>query len=91
MTTDEQDKLLRAALSALSRRCSLDPHRNLPSTGDHDEFADELDDRLFAAWPGDWPERQIVDLDNTGDAGMWLRENPGKPVSALLFLDGMDY
>lgn len=28
----------------------------------------------FPDWPADWPERQVVDLDNVGDPGIWLEE-----------------
>lgn len=28
----------------------------------------------IVGWPADWPGRQIVDLDNVGDPGIWVEE-----------------
>lgn len=74
-------------ISALARRCSLDPHYRLPHADDWfcEELAEELDDRLMSAWPGDWPGRQVVDLDSTVDPGAWLASNLGEPCSTYLF------
>lgn len=33
----------------------------------------EMEDAL-QCWPGDWPGRLVVDLDNLGDPGIWLEE-----------------
>jgi len=34
----------------------------------------DYDSRLFYIWPGDWPDRNYIDLDNTGDPGAWLHD-----------------
>src|SRR5580692_11783153 len=34
--------------------------------------AQRFDKPEFPPWPGDWPDRRFVDLDNVGDPGGWL-------------------
>lgn len=34
-------------------------------------------------WPDDWPERRFVDLDNVGDAGLWIAEQLPEPAEVL--------
>lgn len=74
MGESEKDELLLAAVTILGKRCSLDPLHSLNSPeGTREEVEhEELDERIFRAWPGDWPGRELVELDNLGDAGAWL-------------------
>lgn len=43
----------------------------------------DLAEPSIAYWPGDWPGRQIVDLDAVGDPGCWLEEIILDPVDLL--------
>jgi hypothetical protein len=97
MTAAEREEIIPEAIQILAKRCSLNPHYKHSSPEDirlelesskredGDVGYADLDDRMMAAWPGDWPGRQIVDLDNVGDPGAWLSNNFGEPVSQMLF------
>lgn len=39
-------------------------------------------------WPADWPNRQCVDLDNLGDAGVWIEDQI--PNAAEILFDQPD-
>ena len=87
MAQGEQERLIRAALELLGGRCSFDPlFRRYPTETIEEELeSDDLDARLFAAWPASWPGQQQVELDNLGDPGDWLGTVLGNPVSEILF------
>ena len=40
-------------------------------------------EKALQCWPGNWPGRQFVDLDNLGDPGFWLGEQVDE-VGAIL-------
>jgi hypothetical protein len=44
---------------------------------------------IIAHWPGNWPGRQVVDLDNMGDPGAWIENNITSPEE-LLSVDSDD-
>lgn len=41
------------------------------------------DGSVIAPWPGDWPGRQVVDLDNVGDPGAWIDQRVPTPEEVL--------
>ena len=50
---------------------------------------DNSEEAIIAHWPGDWPGRQFVDLDNVGDPGAWIDlQIPG--ADEILFVDPND-
>jgi hypothetical protein len=51
---------------------------------------EEIEDRLLQDWPADWPGRSVVDLDNLGDPGAWLRDGVGESWYRVLFADQDD-
>jgi len=42
---------------------------------------------VIAHWPADWPGRQVVELDNLGDPGVWIDEQFPE-VEEILLDDG---
>lgn len=44
---------------------------------------DNVENPTFALWPGDWPGRAFVDLDNMGDAGCWIEAHIPFPDEIL--------
>jgi hypothetical protein len=88
MTESEREEFIPLVLGMLGKRCSFDPRYKRSSAEDLrlELENSELDERILAAWPGDWPGRQVVDLDNVGDAGAWLSEKlEGEPLAQTLF------
>jgi hypothetical protein len=87
MEQGEQERLIRASLEILGEGCSFDPrYQRFPPDAIQQELDNEnLDDRLFAAWPASWPGQQLVELDAVGDPGAWLEHVLGNPVSEILF------
>jgi hypothetical protein len=43
----------------------------------------DSEEPIIADWPGDWPGRQVVDLDNVGDPGAWIENNISSPKELL--------
>lgn len=87
MTIVEQTEMVQLAIEILGKRCSFDPHHKRLSPEDlrHEIENEDLDERLLLAWPGNWPGRSIVELDNLGDPGAWLSEVFGEPILEVLF------
>jgi hypothetical protein len=87
MEQSEQERFIRAALELLGERCSFDPHyRHYQPQAIKEKLENEdLDSRLLAARPLDWPGQEIVELDNIGDASAWLEQVIGNPISEVLF------
>lgn len=87
MTAAERKVLLISVLGILSQRDNdkrADASRDSEST--QGEFNNPgLDDWMMSAWPTDWPGRELVELDNVGDPGAWLRIVFGEPISQVLF------
>jgi hypothetical protein len=81
MDTEDQGETLIEVSHRLMRKYSVDPHLGKFGSAE-DTLRDELspenlenfDERIFSTWPGDWPNRKIVDLDNLGDASFFLKE-----------------
>ncbi|WP_417731175.1 hypothetical protein [Rosistilla oblonga] len=46
------------------------------------------DERTIAHWPSNWPGRQVLDLDNLGDPGIWIEEHI--PFAEEVLLHGTD-
>lgn len=44
---------------------------------------DDSEEPVIADWPGDWPGRQFVDLDNVGDPGAWIELQISNPEDVL--------
>ena len=88
MDIEDQGETLVEASHRLMRKFSVDPHLGKFRSAE-DTLRDELspenlenfDERIFSAWPGDWPGRKIVDLDNVGDASFFLKEKMEEGVS----------
>jgi hypothetical protein len=73
MTADEQSGVLATVLRALAMRFCLDPSsRPFEPSALKFELGTDVDERLRRACPLSWPGQNIVELDNTGDAGAWL-------------------
>jgi hypothetical protein len=89
MNEDEILELTKSALSIISERCSFDPYsqyypKQSPEKEEQDE-EESLDEKLMVAWPGGWPGRKMVELDDLGDAGYWLEMQMIDSVSDILF------
>lgn len=86
MTHGEQEELFENALQILGRRNSFDPYyaRRRPEDIQFELGSENINDRLMIAWPGEWPGREIVDLDDVGDPGAWLQNLlPEDPIRCL--------
>ena len=87
MTASEREELLFILLRLLSQRHGVKPIRpTLEGEGVGQEaIYPDIDDWMTSAWPADWPCRDLVELDNVGDPGAWLRNVFGEPISQVLF------
>jgi hypothetical protein len=87
MKSSEQAQLLNVALEMLSSRCSFNPFWRLLSQDSLEEELREsdLNQRLIAARPADWPGQEIVDLDFLGDPEFWLGKVLGEQILEVLF------
>jgi hypothetical protein len=92
MKSSEQVRLIEVALEILGVRCSFDPHwKRKSQEALQEELQDaDLDERLFSAWPADWPTQELVELDNIGDPGAWLQTEIGERIFEVLF-GSVDY
>ena len=84
---EEQTQMLHHALSRLSRRYSLDPlyRHSTPQQIREELEEEELDERLFRAWPYRWRGDDVVNLECVGDPGAWLDEHLHGEVFDTLF------
>jgi len=75
LSISEQENVFALVLEQLGKRCSFNPHFKslLPNQIEEETSDSDIDDRIFAAWPGSWPGQEIVELDNVGDPSEWLR------------------
>jgi hypothetical protein len=86
MKDGEKENLIMQALQALGERCSFHPnYKKLSPESIQAELEDDIDARLEGTWPGSWPGQQVVELDNVGDAGLWLSDILPAPASEVLF------
>ncbi len=82
----EQQEFIESALMILARQYGLDEGLVLAPPDDIQwQLTEGLDELLMFYWPGDWPGRQIVDLDCLGDPGAWLSRVIAEPVAYVLF------
>jgi len=87
MDFEDQNETLIEASQKLMRKYSVDPYigkfrpeeETLKEELD-DENVEDFDDRLLSAWPGDWPGRKTVDLDDFGDPSAFLKDNMGEGI-----------
>ena len=84
MRESQQCELIAFAVAVLSRR-SVDEAHQVSDAGQQADDVEAAEERVLADWPGDWPERSVVDLDNVGDPGDWLSEILGEPILQVLF------
>ncbi len=84
----ERRELIGQAFRMLAGRCSFDPYASSEEQLEEEQLGTEDDDlnwRIFCASPWDWPEQEIVELDNLGDPGAWLQRVISEPISEVLF------
>lgn len=86
---NEKLNLIQQALLILGERCSFDMNYNrLLTESIKQEIENEnIDERLLGSWPSDWPGQNVVELDNLGDAGIWIENAIGEPLIEVLFGD----
>lgn len=46
-------------------------------------MSDDASSEPLSCWPGGWPGRQVLELDNLGDPGFWLEERLAEIEEAL--------
>ena len=75
---DKEDALVTAAKTVM-KKFSVDPSTMISRNREEEikeelssENVEEFDDRLLAAWPVDWGNQKMVDLDVFGDPGAVL-------------------
>ena len=86
MDSEEKASLLDNALTSLTKRLSLEENRDsFVNWNLEEELTWSLEERLLRSFPFDWPNQDLVDLDNVGDPGFWL-ENFFNGCTLELFL-----
>ena len=85
MKSYEQDDLIRNALKILGKRCSFSEWRSPKLIREEIEGDEDLDERVFSAWPAEFPSQEIIEFDNLGDPGGWLYNRIGEPIVDVLF------
>lgn len=81
MDSDDKSETLIGAAHKLMRKYHVDPHVGRFQKEEDTlrmeldpEYVENFDDRLMSACPVDWAEKKIVELDNVGDYGFFLKE-----------------
>lgn len=49
-----------------------------------------LDELVFSVWPAAWPGQSLVELDNVGDPGAWLKDFIGEPLAEIVLNHAYD-
>jgi hypothetical protein len=75
------------AIKILGERCSFYANFEMlqPESIQAELEITDIGDRMMATWPGNWPGRRIVDLDNLDDPGAWLEKHLPESVFECLF------
>ena len=83
----DQNQFLAKICEKLMETYSIDSHRRFcksPAKALREELSEPVEDRVFRAWPGGWPDKRLVDLDNVGDPGVFLEQNLPDVANVIL-------
>lgn len=88
LNANERDNVLTDVLQTLMARYKVDPcFDGYADKGDSELSSGEVneyDARLMSAWPGEWPERGDVHLDNLGDPSAVLEQWIPEPLYSVM-------